>query len=208
MRRRALGTIQITVGVAAVAGAAWVLVARSDSPTPQKPSLPEELSVASLKKQIEEGSGKIGETMRSTFQREDLTDEQRRQAGRNMRRVMMDMMDKNISEYHDAPEDGKQAVLDRQIDDFTERMKEMQERRAQRERERAADGEEPESEEQRRERFRSRMGSQTREQRKARSESSDPDKMAQRMGYMQAMRKRMQERGIEMPGRGHGGPPH
>ncbi len=205
MRRFGMGTPQVIVAVAvlAIGGGAWALVGRSDS-ADAKPKLPEELSVESLKKQITEGEGRIGETMRKTFQRDDLTDEQRRLAGRNMRRVWTDMMDERIDAYNNAPEDQKEAVLDKQIDEFIERMERMREDRARRQKEREASGEEPETDEQRRERFRSYRGSQTREQRKSRSEARSPDESARRMAYMMTARKRMQERGIEMPGGSHG----
>lgn len=205
MRRFGMSTPQTIVAVAVlvIGGSVWALVGRSESAN-AKPKLPEELSVDALKKQMTEGQGRIGETMRNVFGRDDLTDEQRRQARRNMRRVWTDITDERIEAYNTAPEDQKQAVLDEQIDDFVERMERMREERARRQEEREKSGEEPATDEQRRERFRRYAGNQTRTQRKSRSESRSPDDSARRMAYRQTVRKRMQERGIETP-RGRGG---
>jgi hypothetical protein len=51
-------------------------------------------------------------------------------------------------------------------------------------------------------------GPPTREQQKMRTESRDPDQSARRMAYFTALRKRAEQRGIQMPmfGRGPGGP--
>jgi hypothetical protein len=46
------------------------------------------------------------------------------------------------------------------------------------------------------------------QERKTRSESRDPDAMARRMAYFQALRARAAERGIPMPSGPGGGPGH
>jgi hypothetical protein len=144
--------------------------------------------------------------MRDTFEREDLSDEQRQQARRNMREVFRSMMGERVGEYLDAPPDDKVAVLDRHIDEWTKRMDDWRKQRERRRAEREQQGQDGDSaeEQQRREHWRRGMGST--EQRKARSESRSPDETARRMVYFSAMRQRMQERGIESPmGRGRGG---
>jgi hypothetical protein len=60
--------------------------------------IPAELSVDSLKAKAAEPD-KLRETMRDTMQREDLTDEQRRQIAENMRTVWEAEMTKRVDEY-------------------------------------------------------------------------------------------------------------
>ena len=50
------------------------------------------------------------------------------------------------------------------------------------------------------------FGQRSKQERKVFTESRNPDDMARTMPYFQAMRSRMSERGMQMPGRGgHGG---
>jgi hypothetical protein len=160
-------------------------------------ALPKELSVDSMKAQMSE-PGKLMQTMRDTLRREDLTDEQRRQAMQNSREVMRATMAQRVDEYFDAPEEDKTTVLDRHIDEFLARMAEWEKARSER----------PELSEEERERMQNTFPPPTQEQRKARSESIDPDRMARAMAYFSAVRSRMGERGIKMPSRpgGRGGP--
>ena len=48
------------------------------------------------------------------------------------------------------------------------------------------------------------MGQQTQQDRKERSESRDPDQMAQRVAYFSAIQSRMKERGMAPPQFGPG----
>ena len=188
----------VSAGAIVSAVSLWALVGRSGSSDQDGSGLPENLSLAALTKQAENDPGAMRRTIRETMDREDLTDEQRRQARRNMRRVWQGRLDKNVEEYLAASEEEKQAVLDRQIDEFQERMAEWEKQREARRREREANGEEGRQD--RRERgWGGRGRSMTRDERKQRSESRDPDRMGRRMAYFSAMRKRMQERGVEMP---------
>ena len=175
----------------------WAIVGGGGSSDRDGPSLPENLTVASLAKQAKTDPGVMRRTIRETMESEGLTDEQRRQAGRNMGQVWRGMMDERVDEYLNAPEDQRVAVLDRQIDEFQERMKEWQKERETRRREREARGDQGEND--RRERGWGRGRSTTRAQRKQRSESRDPDRMGRRIAHRTAMRERMQQRGIEMP---------
>ena len=136
-------------------------------------------------------------TMRDMIRREDLTDEQRRELRSNMRDVFRTMMRERMDAWYAAETDAeKTAILDQQIDEFEARRAEWERRRAEAE----------ESEEGRadRERFRQMFATPSKEERKARSESRNPDQTARMMGYFSAMRKRMEQRGIQPPG-GPGG---
>lgn len=185
------------IGILVVSGGVWGIVSFSTEPE-VKSNLPEELSVASLREQAEKDRGSVFTTMRETADREDLNDNQRRQAQRNMRTAMRSMADERVDEYFAADQSEKNAILDRQIDEFAERMKGWEQRRKERQREREARGEEN-TDESRRNWMRRGRGAQTREQRKSRSEGRDPDKSARRSAYFSAVQKRMQERGIESP---------
>jgi hypothetical protein len=178
-----------------VVGIGWALSGGTEDEP--KSTLPEELSVESLKAKAEEDPGKLREAFEQRDS-EDLTEEQRRELRQNLREVRRSMMDTRVDEYFAAAEEDRQAILDRHIDEFRERMKEWEQRRRERQERREQD----------RERRRGPPDwarSQTREERKTQSESRDPDDMARHMAYMTAMRQRMSERGIEDP-RGRGGP--
>lgn len=205
----------LAAGLLVVIAAVWGYSAWSGDDKESSASLPTELSYEALKAEAQkEDPTAFMEKMHQTRQREDLTEQQRREAFDNVRKVWESMLDDRIDEYYAAADDQKNGVLDRQIDEFTEQMERMRAQREQWERERAEreaeDGEErgPES---RRSSWRQRFSEMTPQQRKERSESRDPDRTARRMAYFTAVRQRMAERGIEMPfgrGRGRGsGPP-
>ena len=79
--------------------------------------IPKELSVESLKVQAKEDPGKMMETVRETMRRDDLSEEQRRQVGENMRKIWEEAMQKRVEEYYAAASDeDRNAVLDQQID--------------------------------------------------------------------------------------------
>lgn len=196
-------------GVAIVTAAVWGFASWSNGEQ-EKPIVPKELSAAVLKEQAKTDPRKLGETMREMFRRDDLTDEQRSEVRRNMRQAWTGVIDERVDEYFAAASEDREALLDSQIDEWQERMNGWAERREQRRREREArdrqngdDGEQDQADQERRRRWR---GTQTREQRKARSESRDPDKSARRSAYFSAVRKRAQARGIEMSGPGGRGP--
>ncbi len=175
------------VGIVAVGATVWGLSRRTDQ---DAPTLPQELSVETLQAQADE-PGKLMGTARDTLRREDLTDEQRRQALRNMREVWRSTLTDRMEEYFDASPEEKVAVLDQHIDQLQARMKEWEKRRDESE----EDGD--------RERFRNLFGQMSQQQRKARSESINPDRTARALAYFSAVRSRMAERGIKMPqGRG------
>lgn len=203
--------VQVAV-VLAIAGGVWGYSAWSGDVSSAANAVPPELTVEALKTQMDD-PGKLMQTVRQTMRRDDLTEEQRREVRRNMREVWQSTMDERVDKYFAAAtEKDKNVVLDRQIDEFQERMKGWEARRREREQEREARGRDgdadgqqtTESRDERRRRWGRFAGSQTREQRKARSEARDPDRTARRMVYFTAMRKRASERGVEMRWGPHG----
>ena len=127
-------------------------------------------------------------------------------------------MDQRMNEYFAAAEPQKLAILDSHLDEMQARVKEFQQRRAQRpqgESNRAApaqpggsaapavsgrpggpDRHGPGNS----------HGQPSRERRKAHSESRNPDSSARRNAYFAALNARAEQRGIQMPwgGPGHG----
>ncbi|MCP4249918.1 MAG: hypothetical protein GY778_22980 [bacterium] len=185
----------------AVVAVVWGVSAQTEDDPAS--TLPAELSVENLKAQMKDDPSKLRETMH----RDDLTEEQRRELHDNMRQVWRSGMDERVDAYYAAAtQEDRDKLLDEQIDEFQDRSKEWAKRRAEREkrrkeREAAGEKEGDEKESDRRDWRRER----TREERKTDSESRNPDQMARRMGYFTALRKRMQERGIEGGWGGHGG---
>lgn len=192
-------------GVLVVAVAAWGVSAHFSTPVKPPPPDPEKLIEA--------------------LQKPDLTEAQRQELEHNMHEAFRAQMDTRVQEYFTAPEEEKAVVLDRHIDEWQKRMQEMEKRRE----ERRAQREEGEDQAERRDGPTSRPhhdpGAMSVQERKTRSETRNPDEMARRMAYFQAMRERMEARGIQMPhgpgpgpggrgpgGRGpwggHGGGPH
>jgi hypothetical protein len=205
------------VATLVIAGGVWGAVAWWGHAKGATVALPKELQFDSLKAQAEEPE-KMAQTMHDMREREDLTEEQRHAAFENMRRVWETELDQRIDEYYAAPEAEKTAVLDRQIDEFTERMERMrqvheQDRQANQRGEGEARGDREATSRPRRD-WRQRMAEMSVQERKTRSESRNPDQTARHMAYFAAVRQRMEQRGIQMPrgpgggfGRGGGGPP-
>ena len=161
-------------------------------------AVPKDLTIDALRAQAKEGPGLVFEKMRETMQREDLTDAQRQQVRDNMREVGREMMEERVNAYFAAAtQEDKDAVLDRQIDEYMRMRDEWERRRAEREKNGEKEGQPPDRP--------NWFAQQTQEQRKARSESRSADQMAKMMTYFSAVQARAAERGIKMPGRGPGG---
>ena len=156
--------------------------------------LPAEFSVESLKARAGDEQQGLA-AFRDLLRHDDLTDEQRRKALRNMRELRRSRMTDRVNEYFDATKEDKNVVLDDHIAVFQRRMAEWEKRRN--------DKEKPSEEE--REAMRNLFRSRNQAERKADSESRNPDESARSMAYRSAMRNRMNERGIQMPGRRGGG---
>jgi hypothetical protein len=178
----------------ALGAGTWVMVARSGSAANAGTPVPAEFSKEALKAKMAEGPGGF-EVMRDAMEREDLTEEQRRQIGENARSVFRERMEAAVNEYFSAQtEEEKNAALDRQIDQFQNRPQPTEEQRKEREKRReerrAEGGARPEP---------------TQQERKERSESRNPDQMARQMAFFAAVRDRATQRGITLP-QGQGGP--
>lgn len=168
-------------------------------PDASKPSLlPKELSVESLKAASDKPE-KMMATMRDSFRRDDLTDEQRRELRRNMREVWRSRTTQRVNEYFSASSDEADAVLDRHLDELVSSMQAM--RAARQEREKVRKNEPSEAG---RRGGRGRMGSRSQQDRKESSESRNPDETARAMLYFNNLRARAADRGIQIPGRGGG----
>jgi hypothetical protein len=184
-----------------VAAAAWGVGAGSRADA-DRIDVPEEFTVDALKQRFAEQEPPPFRTMRDTMMREDLTDDQKRQIARNMRDVFRSEMQARVQEYFDAPPDKQDEILDRHLDEWQEMRKRFEAERRRRER---SDEEEPSEED--REQMRRLFRPQSQQERKARSESRNPDERAQVMAYFGALRRRAGERGIDMGRGGRGGGP-
>ncbi len=182
-----------------VGGSVWAWSRRGDGGV----VVPSELSVASLAAQAKSDPGQMMNTVRNTIRRDDLTDEQRKQIGQNIRSVWESAMRERMDQYYAATTDeDRTAILDQQIDEFEQRRKEWEQRRK-------ADEKEEVERADREQRGPGMFGPQSKDERKERSESRNPDQMARQMAYFAAMSKRMGERGIKAPfgpSAGRGGP--
>jgi len=148
---------------------------------------------------IRAGMGDLGrsrESFRAMMRGDKLNEDQRRRAARNMRTVWRDEMKTRVDAYFNADEDEQQAILDAQIDEFQARMNEWRKRREEQKKDAQKDGNDD------RGGFRGMFGQRSKQERKEFTESRNPDDMARTMAYFQAMRSRMSERGMQMPGRG------
>lgn len=139
------------------------------------------------------------EDLMSLWRDDSLTDEQRRQMGENMRVIWMSYMTEFAEEYFTVPEEEKEKLLDQRIDEWKEFMDRMREWRE-------AHQDDPEYQqrrEQERERWRRRQRST--EERKQQMAEINPDQQAKMFYVFQQMRKRAEERGLDMSwGRGRG----
>lgn len=183
--------IIIATGVFVVMGGLVVatMVAQSapDADTEEK------FSIAKLRAE-NAGPGQMRQAFREMMRNDELTDEQRRKAAREMRGARRSEMMERVQEYFDAAEEDKNVVLDDHIAAFQRRMAEWEKRRAEEDRERPTEEE--------RQAMRNLFRNRSQAERKADSESRNPDQTAQTMAYFTALRGRMSERGISMPRRG------
>lgn len=123
----------------------------------------------------------------SSAQYEALTDEQRRQVDRNKARAYSQMVQDRVDEYFEAGDADREAILDRHLDEFTGQMDRHKKT--------------GEAEEQPWPQTRKLpKNTLSRQERKAKSELANPDRMARLMAYKMAIIKRAQARGIDLPG--------
>lgn len=182
------GKVLVIAAVAAlVLGAgAWAYTSRSKAPEPPKVVTADEVH-------------KSFEQMRAIRERKDLTEAERDKLREANGRTMEAFMDQQIAAWYAAPTpQAKKAVLDKNIDEMEKRRKEWESRP------RDTSASQPSSRPSRRG-----FGG-TPAERKSRSESRSPARMARMMEYWRATQDRMKERGIQPPrwgpGGGRGGP--
>ncbi len=109
----------------------------------------------------------------------------------------------NVETYFTMPKDKQTAFLDKVIDDMQKNMKNMEQMRSQFQRPRDAnDVNDPNAAKRREERMAQRNNPSNV---RAMRERGDPEQRAQQRQFRDAMKKRMQQRGISMPTRGGGG---
>lgn len=205
--------------VLVLGGGVWGTLALTNG---KKSSLPSD-----LQKAIKAGAddpGKLMEQVRAAVDTGKLTEEQRHELFRSVHDAMEKQMDKRLDEYFVAAPANRTAILDRHIDEMQARMKEWEQRRAQgapepRDGTAGGSGDRPRRSEQAGASggsaggppsagggpggggFRGdRHGPPSREQRKERFESRDPDSRARRMAYFSALQARAQQRGIQLSG--------
>ncbi len=136
-------------------------------------------------------SGQTPEQIRAYLRSKDfnsLDEQMRRDIGRVAR---IQMMEYRVNEYFSMPEDKRTAYLDKMIDEMEARRAEFRARRP--------DANDPNDLRRQRRQF-----ARSAEERRARMESVDPLTRAKRAAFRDAMRARMQERGINPPGGGGG----
>lgn len=136
---------------------------------------------------------KLMDKMREIRERKDLTDDQKHKLFEENRPAMELAFNKRIDDWYSAPtKEAKNAILDKNIDEREKRRKEMEARRD--------SSSQPSS----RPSNRRGWGNSSPDERKSRSESHSPDRMARMSSFMKAMHQRMEERGIKPPQGGWG----
>lgn len=143
------------------------------------------------------------------MRRTDLTDAERDALREQMRAAWEARIDKRLNEYYTASSQAdKDAILDRHIEEMDQDRQDWERRRAEREKEGATT--QPTAGQQGPRRpGRPNFAAMSTQERKARSESRNPDQRARMMAYFSALRARAAERGIQLPmgpGGGPGGP--
>ncbi|HOW18629.1 MAG TPA: hypothetical protein PLC79_06295, partial [Phycisphaerae bacterium] len=163
------------------------------------------------------------ETVHEAMSRPGLTEEQRHELWQSARTAMEAQLDKRIDEYFAASDSQKQVILDRQIDEMQSRMKEWQQRRAQWEQQGRPGAARPDGGPRGGGSAASgggsgggpgaapaaggppggprdgRHGPPSREERMRHTQARNPDQAARRLAYFTALRKRAEQRGIQMP---------
>jgi len=200
------------IGFLGLGAGIWRFTESKHEDAKPKVDIPKEFTIAALKNTPPEQGF---DTFRKAMEREDLTEEQKRQIRENADEVREKFIDDRINDYFASPKEDRNKILDKQIDEMEKFRKRMEEERDKREAERDQMTEEQRQKERERwQKMREGRPEPTQAERKTFTESRSAGKTAQRMAYRQAMSDRMKERGIEPPrwggpggpgGRGGGG---
>ncbi len=184
-------------GVLAVSVVVWGVVG-TGSADADGVSVPAEFTVDALATRSDD-PGSAFRDLRRAMRGDELSDEQKRQVGKNMRAVRQAMMRARLDEYYNADAGDKMAILDGHIDEMQNRSKAFERRRE--DRENSGEGGMSEAE---RNKLRELFRPQSKQDRKNRSESRSPDDTARAMVYFTALQSRAQDRGVSLS-RGPGG---
>lgn len=174
--------ILISAGLVAAGGAAWSLwdgVSKEEGV-----AVPEAFSVESMKANMNKPENMTVRRLSSKYQ--ELTDEQRRQVRQNKDQAFREIVQDHVDEYFAAGDEDRDAIMDRHLEEIMEQWEQKKS---------DAEDQQPES----------RKGASqvwSRQERKEKSESADPDRMAQWGAYKTAMMKRAQARGMVWSGQG------
>jgi hypothetical protein len=207
------------ISVLALAGGAWGVAAARSKDKKAEVVVPKEYTVEALKaKAAEANPGRMFEQMDQIRERKDLTDQQKHQIWENVHTVMEVRQEQRINAYFAAKPTEQLAMLDREIDRMVATSKQIEQRRAERPRnDRTPGGGSPVGVSGRpggpagpggpgagqpggpQGRFR---GTSTRLERKAHSESRNPDQHAREHAYRAALDQRAEQRGVQLPMRG------
>ena len=159
------------------------------------------------KPSIPEPVNQTGEQLREFIKSDEFRNLQRRQQRRYIRRAMGVQMVKRAETYHQLPREKRIEYLDKTIDTMQKRREEFrsirQQLRSQRMQSESQDQRNTADANSRRawqQRSSRRRGFNI-ENMRARRESVDPKRRAQMSKFRRALRDRMQQRGIEPPGR-------
>ncbi|MCP4247730.1 MAG: hypothetical protein GY778_11835 [bacterium] len=169
----------------AAGGAAWVLLdepAKEDEGT----RVPAAFTAQNIKQKINQ-PGEMTRLFSSTQFRE-LTDEERRQVGQNKAKAYWQMFEDRVDAYFAADEREREAMLDRHLDELTaQKAQKAQKGKV----DKPQQGQHPKG----------RKPPMSKQDRKAKSESANPDQMARMAAYKTALVSRARARGINLGGR-------
>jgi hypothetical protein len=150
------------------------------------PAVPEAFTVDNIRARTDQPA-----EMKRLFDSEEyktLTPEQRQVVHKNKAEAYGSKTRAKVDEYSNAPPDQRNAILDRHIDELLEQIRQKK-AAAESEDARAAG----------KDKGKGGGKNWTREQMKAKSESTSPDDMARIMAYKAAMDQRMRARGLQWP---------
>lgn len=187
---------RILIAIAAMLGGVASQAGCNSAPPEPAPAAkkPVDLSLDDMKTLAKEDPIKLMQVAREAVMDEQMTEAQREKLMENMRRVWEDELDRRVGEYQAAAEAEREAVLNRHVDEIQDFQRRAEAWR--KELEEKAGGEKQIEKE--RERWRTMFANRSREQRKADSETRDPNRFAQRMAYFAALGRQMSKRGIDM----------
>ncbi len=173
--------ILLGAGLVTIVCIAWVVWGQSRDVGPR---VPEAFNVENIQQKMNEPDEM--KAMFSSSHYRGLTAEQRQQVVKNKEQAYSRMVESRIDEYLDADRADRDTILDRHLDQWVvqwEKKKTDEPTQQKRPQKRA-------------------NKVWTRQERKAKSESANPDQMAQARVYKAALMKRAEARGIEWPGPG------